>query len=64
MIRKIVGKVLGTRNEKLRKKYQKRVQNINALESTYQKMSDDELKSAFEDLKKRVKKWRKFRFCA
>ena len=55
MIRSIVGKILGTRNEKLLKKYQKRVQNINALESTYQKMSDDELKSAFEDLKKRVK---------
>lgn len=55
MIRSIVGKILGTRNEKLLKKYQKRVQNINALESTYQKMSNDELKSAFEDLKKRVK---------
>ena len=55
MIRSIVGKILGTRNEKLLKKYQKRVQNINTLESTYQKMSDDELKSAFEDLKKRVK---------
>ncbi|WP_455939488.1 preprotein translocase subunit SecA [Helicobacter fennelliae] len=55
MIQTIVGKILGTRNDKLIKKYQKRVNAINALESSYKNLSDDELKSAFEALKQKVK---------
>ncbi|SQB98005.1 preprotein translocase subunit [Helicobacter fennelliae] len=55
MIQTIVGKILGTRNDKLIKKYQKRVNAINALESGYKNLSDDELKSAFEALKQKVK---------
>ncbi|GAD18201.1 preprotein translocase subunit SecA [Helicobacter fennelliae] len=55
MIQTIVGKILGTRNDKLIKKYQKCVNAINTLESSYKNLSDDELKSAFEALKQKVK---------
>ncbi len=54
MISSVVKKVFGTKNDKIVKQYLKRVQQINALESTYEKMSDDELKSAFETLKQKV----------
>ena len=36
------------------KKYSKRRKNINALESKYEVLSDDELKAAFEELKSSV----------
>lgn len=51
MIKTLVGKIIGTRNDKLIKKYQKRVQSINALEPKYQAMSDEALKSEFNNLK-------------
>ncbi|AFI06114.1 preprotein translocase subunit SecA [Helicobacter cetorum] len=51
MIKAIIGKVIGTRNDRWIKKYKKQVLAINELEPTYEKMSDDELKNAFEELK-------------
>ena len=52
MIQAIIQKILGSRNTKMLKAYTKRVQEINALEEHYIKLSDDELKGAFEALKK------------
>ncbi len=55
MIKAIIGKIIGTRNDRWIKQYKKQVLTINALELTYEKMSDDELQNAFEELKKRVR---------
>ncbi len=55
MIKAIIGKIIGTRNDRWIKQYKKKVLAINALEPTYEKMSDDELQNAFEELKKRVR---------
>ncbi|MGX2983939.1 preprotein translocase subunit SecA [Helicobacter sp. 23-1048] len=52
MIQAIIHKILGSSNTKMLKAYTKRVQEINALEEHYTKLSDDELKGAFEALKK------------
>jgi preprotein translocase subunit SecA len=50
----MLGKVFGTKNDRELKKYKKRVKKINALEPTYEKMSDEELQNAFEALKQEV----------
>ncbi len=55
MIKAIIGKIIGTRNDRWIKQYKKQVLAINALEPTYEKMSDIELQNAFEELKKRVR---------
>ncbi len=55
MISSVVKKVFGTKNDKIVKQYLKRVQQINALEQTYEKMSDEELQTAFETLRQEVK---------
>ncbi|WP_120909974.1 preprotein translocase subunit SecA [Helicobacter pylori] len=55
MIKAIIGKIIGTRNDRWIKQYKKQVLTINALEPTYEKMSDIELQNAFEELKKRVR---------
>ncbi len=55
MIKAIIGKIIGTRNDRWIKQYKKKVLTINALEPTYEKMSDLELQNAFEELKKRVR---------
>ena len=47
-------KIFGTANDRLVKKYLKRAKAINALESTYEPMSDEELKAAFHALKDAV----------
>jgi len=49
-----MGKIFGTSNDRELKKYSKRVKNINALESKYEVLSDDELKAAFIELKNSV----------
>ncbi|WP_297441192.1 preprotein translocase subunit SecA [Sulfurimonas sp.] len=51
MLQAFMGKVFGTANDRELKKYAKKVRNINALESKYEALSDDELKAAFEALK-------------
>ncbi len=55
MISSVVRKVFGTKNDKMVKQYLKRVQNINALEPKYEKMSDEALKEAFNALRDAVK---------
>lgn len=59
MIKAIIGKIIGTRNDRWIKQYKKKVLAINALEPTYEKMSDVELQNAFEELKKRVRSTQK-----
>ena len=55
MIKSIFRAIVGTANDRELKKYRKKVEKINALEPKYEKMSDDELKSAFNVLKEEVK---------
>ena len=54
MITTIVGKIFGTKNDKIVKAYLKRVQQINALEEKYKQLNDEELKAAFNVLKQEV----------
>ncbi|MDF1881230.1 preprotein translocase subunit SecA [Sulfurimonas sp. MAG313] len=51
MIQQVLGKVFGTKNDRELKKYNKRVNKINALESDYEALNDEELKNAFDALK-------------
>lgn len=51
MLKSLVSKILGSRNNKLIKLYTKEVQKINALESSYAPLSDIELQNAFNELK-------------
>ena len=53
MIKSIL-KIFGTQNEKIVKNYLKKVKNINALESNYENLSDEELQAAFNALKEEV----------
>ncbi|WP_172199189.1 preprotein translocase subunit SecA [Campylobacter sp. RM16188] len=55
MISSIMQKIFGTKNDREVKKYAKRVKDINALEPKYQAMSDDELKSSFNELREAIK---------
>ncbi len=51
MLQQMLGKVFGTKNDRELRKYAKRVKKINSLESTYESLSDEELKDAFNALK-------------
>ena len=53
MIKSIL-KIFGTQNDKIVKNYLKKVKNINALESNYENLSDEELQAAFAALKEEV----------
>ncbi len=55
MIKGVVKKVFGTKNDREIKRYQKRVKKINALEPKYEKLTDEELKKAFDELRQKVK---------
>src|SRR3989339_1038666 len=54
MLQALIGKIFGTSNDRELKKYYKIVQKINALESKYKVLSDDELKTAFAEVKESV----------
>ena len=54
MLEALIGKVFGTSNDRELKKYLKRISKINALEEKYKALSDDELKSEFNDLRNSV----------
>ncbi|WP_394954614.1 preprotein translocase subunit SecA [uncultured Helicobacter sp.] len=54
MIRKIIAKILGSKNTKMLKAYQIKAQAINALESRYAQLDDAALKAEFESLKNAV----------
>ena len=56
MIKTIVQKIFGTKNDKEIKKYLKRVELINNLEDKYSKLSDDDLKVEFNNLKESIQK--------
>ena len=55
MLKSVVRKIFGTKNDRELKRYQKRVKKINALESKYEKYSDQELQKAFNELKEQVR---------
>ncbi len=54
MLQALMGKVFGTSNDRELKKYLKRVKSINALEEKYKVLSDDELKEAFNELRRSI----------
>ena len=54
MLTAFFGKILGTANDRQLKKYAKRVQKINQLESKYETLSDEALQDAFNELKQSV----------
>ncbi|BDY12175.1 preprotein translocase subunit SecA [Hydrogenimonas cancrithermarum] len=54
MIKSVFRAIVGTANDRELKKYQKKVAKINVLEPKYEKMSDEELKTAFDSLKQMV----------
>ncbi|WP_187648397.1 preprotein translocase subunit SecA [Nitrosophilus labii] len=56
MLKNLVQKVIGTKNDRELKRYKKRVKKINDLEPKYEKYSDEELKEAFNAIKEKVKK--------
>ena len=51
VIKNVIGKIFGTRNDKILKHYKNRVKKINALESNYQNKSDDDIKQEFQTIK-------------
>ncbi len=53
MLKALITKVVGSRNERLVKRLQKDVEAINALELEFQKLSDDELLAKTEEFRKR-----------
>lgn len=54
MLQSIFSSIFGTRNSRILRKYESKVRKINALESHYQALSDEELKEAFNALKNKV----------
>lgn len=52
----VFSKIFGTRNDREVKQYRKRVQEITALESKYENLSDEELQSEFNKLRELVQK--------
>ncbi|WP_291952788.1 preprotein translocase subunit SecA [Campylobacter sp.] len=54
MFSNIFKAIFGTKNDREIKKYLKRVSQINALETKYQELSDDELKKIFIDFQTKI----------
>uniref|UniRef100_UPI004047BBEF preprotein translocase subunit SecA n=1 Tax=Aliarcobacter sp. TaxID=2321116 RepID=UPI004047BBEF len=52
----VFSKIFGTRNDREVKQYRKKAQEITALESNYENLSDEELQSEFNKLKELVQK--------
>lgn len=52
----VFSKIFGTRNDREIKKYRKKAQEITALESKYENLSDEELQNEFNKLKELVQK--------
>ena len=55
MIQAFLSKILGTRNQRVIKKYKQTLTIINTLEEEYSKLSDDELREKFLKLKEETK---------
>lgn len=56
MIGSLARKIFGTQNDRIVKGYYKKIAKINALESKYSKMSDEELKNSFGSMQEQVLK--------
>ncbi|MBI5925040.1 MAG: preprotein translocase subunit SecA, partial [Aquabacterium sp.] len=56
MLPKILTSIFGSRNERLLKEYRRTVAKINALEPTFEPLSDDQLRAKTEEFKQRVAK--------
>ena len=54
MASNILTKIFGSRNDRLLKTYRKTVDQINALESQYEKLDDDQLRAKTQEFKERV----------
>ena len=54
MINQLLGKVFGTKNERVVKSLTPRVQAINALEPQMQKLSDAELRAKTDEFRQRI----------
>ncbi|SEK98024.1 preprotein translocase subunit SecA [Roseateles sp. YR242] len=54
MLPKLLTQIFGSRNERLLKTYRKVVQQINALESQYEGLSDEQLRGKTEEFKARI----------
>ena len=50
----ILTRLLGSRNDRLLRRYRKTVQHINSLEATYEAKADDELRAETQTLKQEV----------
>ena len=54
MASNILTKIFGSRNDRLLKSYRKTVERINALETQYEKLDDEQLRAKTEEFKTRV----------
>ena len=54
MISNLLKKIFGSRNDRLLKQYRQKVNAINALEASLEKLSDDELRAKTAELKQRA----------
>ncbi|SFU64114.1 protein translocase subunit secA [Polaromonas sp. YR568] len=54
MASNILTKIFGSRNDRLLKTYRKTVERINALETEYEKLDDDQLRAKTQEFKNRV----------
>ncbi|MBK5206690.1 MAG: preprotein translocase subunit SecA, partial [Polaromonas sp.] len=50
----ILTKIFGSRNDRLLKTYQKTIDRINALETQYEKLDDEQLRAKTQEFKDRV----------
>jgi preprotein translocase subunit SecA len=56
MLPKLLTSIFGSRNERLLKEYRRTVTKINALEPTFEGLSDDQLRAKTEEFRQRVAK--------
>ena len=54
MITKFLGKLFGSRNERILKQLQRNIQVINALEASFKKLNDTELRNKTDEFKQRL----------
>ena len=56
MAKNLLTQIFGSRNDRLLKQYRKTVERINALESQYEKLSDEALRAKTQEFRERVAK--------
>jgi len=55
MLKSLITKIVGSRNDRLVKRLEKQVEAINALEAEYKELSDEALKAKTEEFRQRHK---------